>query len=203
MKKLLLDICAKHGYTSVKSTKGITLEMLIDGYLSGNVNLFVREKTGCAKQTVTNYIQKVFTDKPANSASTISWILLKDGLYVCSSCGEVLPVTEFYTNSSKYYGYSDFCKECSKAARISSYNKDPAKELHKNAIRKRRISEHQTPSWANIEKIEEIYRNRPIGYHVDHIIPLNGDKVCGLHVENNLQYLISGDNLSKSNKFIP
>jgi thioesterase domain-containing protein len=58
------------------------------------------------------------------------------------------------------------------------------------------------PPWANLEKIREIYRNRPPGYHVDHIIPLtakeNGRHIaCGLHCEANLQYLPSTDNHSK------
>jgi 5-methylcytosine-specific restriction endonuclease McrA len=58
------------------------------------------------------------------------------------------------------------------------------------------------PLWANIEKIKEIYRNRKKGYHVDHIVPLKGVNVCGLHVENNLQYLTAQENISKGNKLI-
>ncbi len=58
-----------------------------------------------------------------------------------------------------------------------------------------------TPKWANLEKIKEIYRNRPKGYHVDHIVPLTSPKVCGLHVEYNLQYLPARENISKKNKF--
>ena len=57
------------------------------------------------------------------------------------------------------------------------------------------------PKWANLEKIKQIYLNCPVGYHVDHIIPLTNKNICGLHVEYNLQYLTALENQKKPNKF--
>lgn len=203
MKKLLLEICKKHGYKDPPNRKDISLEMLIDGYLHGNVNVYVRELTGCAKQTATNAVKNAFPDKPSNNASTIAWLLLKESLIECSACKAVLNCSEFYTNTSNHYGYSSFCKECSKEARKESYRRNPTQERINNDVRKGRMHNMQTPSWADLNKIAEFYKNRPSGHHVDHIIPLNGKLVSGLHVENNLQYLSAEDNLAKNNKFIP
>lgn len=66
-----------------------------------------------------------------------------------------------------------------------------------------------TPSWRNDFFIEEAYllsklRTEITGieHHVDHIIPLKGKLVCGLHVETNLRVIPATLNLKKSNSFI-
>lgn len=59
-----------------------------------------------------------------------------------------------------------------------------------------------TPKWltdSQKEEIKNIYKNCPKGFHVDHIVPINGDEVCGLHVPWNLQYLPDIINETKGN----
>lgn len=80
---------------------------------------------------------------------------------------------------------------------------------------KRRIAKlNATPSWAKSEwetfLVEEIYNlaldyQKALGteFHVDHIVPLQSDKVCGLHCAANLQILSAHDNYTKSNKHWP
>lgn len=58
-----------------------------------------------------------------------------------------------------------------------------------------------TPIWADEDAINLVYLNCPSGYHVDHIIPLQGTHVSGLHVHTNLQYLSAKENIQKSNSF--
>ncbi len=80
---------------------------------------------------------------------------------------------------------------------------------HINSLRKQ-AKRDRTPAWADLDAIRLIYeecaklieKHGPRSYHVDHIIPLQGETVSGLHVENNLQILKASDNLTKSNKYV-
>lgn len=57
-----------------------------------------------------------------------------------------------------------------------------------------------TPKWVDIESMSVFYENCPKGSQVDHIIPINGKDVCGLHVIWNLQYLINKKHFAKTQK---
>jgi len=75
-------------------------------------------------------------------------------------------------------------------------------EKSRAKLAKRRASKlQQTPKWADLKAIEEFYKNCPNGYHVDHIIPLQGKNVRGLHILENLQYLPAIENIKKGNKY--
>jgi translation initiation factor 2 beta subunit (eIF-2beta)/eIF-5 len=91
--------------------------------------------------------------------------------------------------------------------RINAHNrkyikteKGKAVNREKSAYR-RALKKQATPPWIDRKVLKEIYANCPKGYHVDHIIPLESDDVCGLHVPANLQYLSAFENDSKGNRF--
>jgi hypothetical protein len=70
---------------------------------------------------------------------------------------------------------------------------------------------NRTPQWLDNDDvwiIQEIYdlaykryEMTGIKWHVDHIIPLQGKLVSGLHVPSNLQVIPAYTNISKGNKF--
>lgn len=76
---------------------------------------------------------------------------------------------------------------------------------YRNALKAkyRANTKQRTPSWANLPNIVQFYKKCPEGYHVDHIVPLRGKNVSGLHVLENLQYLPAIENMRKNNAFIP
>lgn len=67
------------------------------------------------------------------------------------------------------------------------------------AHRAQRLKRHC--EWADKEALRFFYECRPAGCHVDHIVPLQGDLISGLHVETNLQWLPAIENVRKGNSF--
>lgn len=86
-------------------------------------------------------------------------------------------------------------------ARRDKWNSEHPDRLKEYRARHRAAKKHACPSWVNRKVLRQIYRECPEDFHVDHIVPLQGKVVCGLHVPWNLQYLAASDNISKGNKF--
>lgn len=87
------------------------------------------------------------------------------------------------------------------------YRKANRHIINANGAKYRASKLQATPVYADQESIIRFYRfclalNR-LGrtkFHVDHIVPLQHEKVCGLHVEDNLQILTEKENTVKGNQ---
>jgi len=100
-------------------------------------------------------------------------------------------------------------KECRKEYR-KEYNKEYRKKNRGQLIannNNHRISKlHRVPKWLTNEQKQQImdfYVNCPKDMVVDHIIPLRGKYISGLHLPGNLQYLIPSENKHKRSKYPP
>lgn len=89
--------------------------------------------------------------------------------------------------------------------RLKDNVRDKIRSKEKHALNAKRKSQKikALPLWADLDIIKDIFKKRPSGFHVDHILPLQSEFVCGLHTELNLQYLEASKNLEKGNKFTP
>lgn len=121
-----------------------------------------------------------------------------------------------------HQNYESSLKE--KQAEYSKNNRDKFNEYYRkwyktadkaklasSAAKYRALKLQRTPKWLTIldwEKIEEYYiyakfmtDSLGIRYEVDHIIPLQGNDISGLHVPENLQILSESENCRKRNRY--
>jgi len=130
----------------------------------------------------------------------------------------------------KYSKNSDYVEKCNHAAqkyRDSKFNNTEYKEKqykyhakwrHENrgkcrflAILRQKRIKNATPKWLTKEHLLEILalyeqasrmsETSIEPFHVDHIVPIKGKNICGLHVPWNLQIITKTQNLKKKNKF--
>ena len=89
--------------------------------------------------------------------------------------------------------------------------RNPDKSSHNNSkYRTKKLL--RSPSWLTKEQLKQIERFyllskqfsdlTGIKYHVDHVVPLQGKTVSGLHVPWNLQIITAEENMKKHNKLV-
>ena len=116
-------------------------------------------------------------------------------------------------------------KETRQAQALKQYYKDHEKSKKLQLERQKRrlpqaaaytairraIKLQRTPQWLteiDKERIQNEYKLAALQskitgepWHVDHVVPLQGEFVSGLHVPSNLKAIRGKDNISKHNKF--
>ena len=150
-------------------------------------------------------------------------------LKYCPNCEVLKNTEEFYACKSARDGKQRICISCSKinrkiqlqrlkknvkltpeqkrANKKSSDRKWRVNNPGKARARSRRYEKRvrrATPSWltkTQKQAIDAMHINKSAGHHVDHIVPLKGKNVSGLHVPWNLQYLTAENNMKKKNKY--
>lgn len=119
---------------------------------------------------------------------------------------------------------NSYCCECNKTScvtyhfgnhsamlkRMSVYGKNNKDKAAARGAKRRALKILATPTWlsaSHYDEMRDLYTKSSqiaeltgILFHVDHIVPLQGELVCGLHVPWNLQVIPAYENLSKSNK---
>ena len=147
----------------------------------------------------------------------------KDGFQnYCKDCGRNANKNSYKKNSK------DICKKTSIYKKINLdkvkqknkeyYDQNKEKVLEKcsnwaknnrekcNQKLMKRIAQKRKaiPPWFEKEKVALVYKKaKEWGFAVDHIVPLQGKNVCGLHCWANLQLLDQSLNSAKGNREFP
>ncbi len=118
---------------------------------------------------------------------------------------------KYHQSSSKYYNKNK--KKCLDAQKKWQSKNKGLLNYHgaTTHLKKHKTRSGCIPKWLtkkhkndmiNIyQKASDIQAKTGIKMHVDHIIPIHGINICGLHVPENLQIIPRYENLKKSNKY--
>ena len=139
----------------------------------------------------------------------------KDGLSPwCKKCASEKTRNYYQKNKEKVSNSSSARYFKNKEVRDSymvEWRKNNKSKMRALSAKKRASILERTPKWLSQEHIEAIKVEYELAYwcstvmgsqyHVDHIVPLQGKTVSGLHVPWNLRVIPAKDNLSKGNKW--
>lgn len=162
-----------------------------------------------------------FTGQPCKNGHIASRWTASSACVICERnnspfnqcCNKYAPfrsTIEYKKEKDKKYA-KDNAEKIREKVRLYQQNNKEKYLAYQNAYQsiRRVLKRKAQPEWIDISNMKEIYkdmRNRNkqagrIAYHVDHIVPLQGENVCGLHVPWNLQIITAEENLAKSNKW--
>ena len=131
--------------------------------------------------------------------------------YICRGCQHIVRKKYYAEHREKALHDAKLSYHANRLEwreRNKKWHKENKARVNARIAKRNYLKTRATPLWAKDDAIKEIYRlaetlskETGIEHHVDHIIPLKHDLVCGLHVETNLQVIPAIENLRKKNKF--
>lgn len=167
----------KHGHIAPRKTKGACLDCL-------------KAEWAQATQTRAEYF-KQYNQSDAGKQAKQDYYARNKEEVIARAQARTLEAKNAYKKKHKQ-GNPDYYKELTNA-------------------RRRRFRD-ATPAWLSAEqKLEirlkyrlaiELSRRLGVPHAVDHIVPLQGESVCGLHVPWNMEVITQEENLKKSNKLV-
>ena len=93
------------------------------------------------------------------------------------------------------------------AQKQAAYAKQNKASVNARAAKRRAMQLKLTPAWAKLDEVAmfyemaEVLSRSGVLFHVDHIIPLQGKNVWGLHTQENLQIIPAFKNVKKGNRY--
>jgi len=152
---------------------------------------YMKQRPELKKKIVANYLAKPETKEKRSIASAVRYVQKKE---------HILAVSKKWSEKNKD----------KKAKYVKEYQSRNPEILLANCVKRRARKLLAQPSWANEFYMKEIYHLYKLRskitdkkLHVDHIVPLKSDLVCGLHNEFNLRIITAEQNMKKGNRYWP
>lgn len=157
-------------------------------------------------------LKRYFTGKPCPKGHVAERYTGKRSCVACNIESEAL-----WRARNREYKQNHWQEWSAKNVERLRLNDKERRKQNPDRVRKksaaRRVTKlSATPPWltdADRAAIASIYadaaslqRETGLPHHVDHIVPLRGKFVCGLHVPGNLQVIPANDNLRKRNAWV-
>lgn len=161
------------------------------------------------KEAIEKKLTNYFTGKPCKHGHIAPRNVKSKGCVECRK-RDSYKCVESRRKASRKQHYKNRDKRRAQMRDLYQKKTERYKELANN-YRARKLQ--AMPNWLSddhLDAIHDLYRESErisqatgITHHVDHIVPLKGENVCGLHVPWNLQILTEDENRAKTNKFDP
>ena len=161
-------------------------------------------KEGKRKEAMLAGQAHYFTGKPCKHGHVDKRLTING---MCCECSRIKNNKRY---ESYYKQYAQENRDRIKSI-MSNYQKNNKGKVNARTAARHAAKLQRTPKWLDSEEkwlIQETYtlaslRTKVTGipWHVDHIVPLQGDIVSGLHVPENLRVVTATENCSKNNNW--